>query len=342
MKIQESRLVESTGRIVAHFRDRYVVRTPAGDRDARLAGKLRHAAAQSEDLPAVGDFVILHESTDAGGAVRIESVLPRRSAIVRRLPGDETRGQVLASNVDVAVIVVALSHRLSVRRIERYLVLAWESGATPLIALSKADLAVDVDAAIAEVRGVAPGVDILALSVVRGDGLAALADRIAPGVTAVLLGSSGVGKSTLVNALLGEVHQRIGATRADGAGRHTTTHRELLELPNGGCIIDTPGLRELELREGDDGVARSFSDVEAIATRCRFADCAHETEPECAVVAAVAEGQLARDRLESWRALRRELAFLARKENVIAADAAKRHAKSLDRLGRARLREKYD
>lgn len=332
----------ATGRVVAHFRGRYVVRIDALDRDATLGGRLLHQATSAIELPAVGDLVAISGGPGDAGIARIDGVLPRTSAFVRKAAGNATEPQVLAANVDLAIIASALPHDLSVRRIERYLTLAWESGATPLVVLTKCDLAEDVEMAVAEVQRAAVGVDVIALSTVDGRGLPELAARIAPGSTAVLLGSSGVGKSTLINALLGAERQRTSAIRDDGTGRHTTTHRELVELPNGGFLIDTPGLREVQLWTADEGVERSFDDVASLASRCRFADCAHETEPDCAVLAAVADGKLAADRLESWRSLRRELAFLARKQDVAAAANAKRHAKSAERLGRARLKEKYD
>jgi ribosome biogenesis GTPase len=249
---------------------------------------------------------------------------------------------VLAANVDLALIVSALPRDLNARRLERYLTLAWESGATPLIVFTKADLVENVRAAVAKAYAIAIGAEVLAISARTNVGIDQLSARIAPGMTAVLLGSSGVGKSTLVNALLGAERQRTSPVRDDGAGRHTTTHRELVELPNGGFLIDTPGLREVGLWAADAGIEQSFTDVEALAAGCRFADCAHQSEPDCAVLFAVAEGRLDAGRLESWRALTRELAFLERKQNAAAAERAKRHAKSLERLGRARLKEKYD
>lgn len=332
------------GRIVAHFRGRYVVRLRDDHRehDAVPSGRIFHEAASGADLPAVGDYVVLGGRAGAEGAARIERVLPRRSAFVRKAAGESTEPQVLAANVDVALIATALPHDLSLRRIERYLTLAWESGAVPVVLLTKCDLADDVSEIVAEAQRVAIGVDVIAVSSISREGICEVASRIPPGSTAVLLGSSGAGKSTLVNALLGVERQRTSDVRGDGTGRHTTTHRELLDLPNGGFLIDTPGLREVQLWTADEGIERSFDDVESLAALWRFANCAHDTEPECAVLAAVAGGALDAERLESWRALRRELAFLARKQDAEAAAAAKRHAKALDRLGRARLKEKYD
>ena len=217
--------MEITGRIVAHHRGRYIVRTGEIDRDAVVVGRLMHQIVDATSLPAVGDYVTLAATTAADGITRIESVLPRRGAFVRKAAGESTQPQVMAANVDLALIASALPHDLNLRRLERYLTLAWESGATPIIVLTKADLVVDVDVALDEARRVAVGADVIAISTRTHLGIANLAARIQPGMTAVLLGSSGVGKSTLVNALLGEERRRTSAIRDDGTGRHTTTHR---------------------------------------------------------------------------------------------------------------------
>jgi ribosome biogenesis GTPase len=341
MTILDSAPVETTGRIVAHHRGRYVVQTGQSHRDAIVSGRFMHHVADPIDLPAVGDFVVLAAAATEGTS-RIESVFPRRSAFIRKAAGDSTTAQVIAANVDLALIATALPHDLNPRRLDRYLSLAWESGAVPIVVLTKSDLVDDVEFAVAEVSRIAVGVDVIVISSLTMTGLPTLAARIEPGLTAVLLGSSGVGKSSLVNALLGAERQRTSAVRDDGSGRHTTTHRELLELPNGGFLIDTHGLREVGLWSSIAGLEQSFGDIEGLSSSCRFADCAHETEPDCAVLEAVAAGTLDAGRLESWRALRRELAFLERKQDAALAAEAKRFAKSLDRLGRARLREKYD
>ena len=342
MTIRAPNPVEITGRVVAHHRGRYVVRVDGTDRDAIVGGRFMHDLVDATALPAVGDFVLLADTPAEDGITRIERVLPRRGVFIRKAAGESAEPQVMAANVDLALIATALPHDLNLRRLERYLTLAWESGATPIVVLTKADLVDDVAAAIAEASRVAVGVDVIAISTQTMTGIAELAARIERGMTAVLLGSSGVGKSTLVNALLGAERQRTAAIREDGKGRHTTTYRELLELPNGGFLIDTPGLREVGLWMAESGIERSFDDVESLAKDCRFADCAHQTEPDCAVLTAVANGILDADRLDSWRALHRELAFLERKQDPTAAAEAKRYAKSLDRLGRARLKEKYD
>lgn len=325
-------------RVVAEHRDRYVVRAADGERAAVLAGRLRHQARTREDLPATGDWVAVD---DADGTAAIHAVLPRRGLFRRKAAGDTTEAQVLAANVDVALVAAALPADVNARRIERYLALAWESGAVPVVLLTKADLVDDVDAAVRGVRAVAPGVDVAAVSSVTGEGVDALARWLKPGRTAVLLGSSGVGKSTLANLLLGADALRTGAVRGDGKGRHTTTHRQLVRLENGALLIDTPGMRELQLWTADAGLESAFADVEALAARCRFADCAHDSEPGCAVRAAAESGALDLARLESWRRLRRELAWLELRQDEAAAAAERARVKTIHRAQRAHCRNKY-
>jgi ribosome biogenesis GTPase len=330
----------SAARVVAEHRERYVVSDAGGEHSAVVAGRMRHAAASREHLPAVGDWIGVSRSAGDGTAI-VRFVVPRRGAFVRNAAGDATAAQVVAANVDVALIATALSGDLSTRRLERYLTLAWESGATPVIVLTKADLSDDVGSAVAKASLSAPGADVVAISTVTGVGLDLLAERLHPGRTAVLLGSSGVGKSTLVNRLLGAEHLRTSAVGEDGRGRHTTTHRELVRLANGALLIDTPGMRELQLWTAEDGLGAAFADLEEIALDCRFRDCEHATEPGCAVLDAVERGSLAPERLEHWRQLRRELAYLERKRDELATAEARARIKSLTRGLRSRLRDKY-
>lgn len=325
-------------RVVAEHRDRYLIHTPHGERAAVLSGRLRHQARTREDLPATGDWVVVDEGH---GTAAIHAVLPRRSLFRRKAAGDTTEAQVLAANVDVAFVAAALPADVNARRIERYLALAWESGAVPVVLLTKADLVDDVDAAVRGVRAVAPGVDVAAVSSLTGAGVDALARWLRPGRTAVLLGSSGVGKSTLTNLLLGTGALRTGAVRDDGRGRHTTTHRQLVRLANGALLIDTPGMRELQLWTADAGLEAAFADVEGLAARCRFGDCAHRTEPGCAVRAAVEHGALEPARLESWRRLRRELAWLELRQDEAAASAERARMKTVQRAYRVHTRRKY-
>jgi ribosome biogenesis GTPase len=248
----------------------------------------------------------------------------------------------VAANVDVALLISALPDDLNPRRLERYLTLTWESGALPVAVITKTDLSADVPAAIAAVRAAAPGVDVIAVSAVTGDGMDTLRALLPAGRTTVLLGSSGAGKSTLVNRLLGDDRMRTADVRQDGRGRHTTTHRELVRLAGGALLIDTPGMRELQLWAGDTGLEGAFSEVEELARGCRFGDCRHETEPGCAVRGAVSDGRLDVARLESWRALQRELAYLARRQDEVAAAAERARVKAIHRAQRARLRRKRE
>ena len=327
-------------RVVAEHRGRYVVGTEAGDRSAVLAGRLRHVVAARDERPTTGDWVVVSVA-DGDGTTTIHGVLPRRSAFVRKAAGETTEAQVVAANVDVALIATALPADLSMRRLDRYLTLAWESGATPVVVLTKADLSEDLGAAVASVRASVYGTDVVAVSAATGEGVDALVEHLCPGTTAVLLGSSGVGKSTLVNRLLRSEHLRTAAVRDDGRGRHTTTHRELVKLANGALLIDTPGMRELQLWSADAGLGTTFADVDALADACRFRDCAHAGEPGCAVAEAVGDGRLAAERLQHWHQLRRELAYLARKQDEAAAAADRARTRSLTRAARTRIRQKY-
>ena len=300
-------------RVVAQHRGAYVVHDGDGDAWAEIAGRLRHDAASPADFPAIGDWVAIRRRPDGAGAI-VHAVLPRRTAFSRKTAWTETVEQVLAANVDVAFLVSTLTDELSPRRLERYLTTAWESGAEPVIVLNKADLCADPLPFVAEVEAVAIAVPVVVTSAETGAGVEELRAWLPPGRTGALLGSSGVGKSSLVNQLVGEERQLTREIRSDGVrGRHTTTHRELIPLPDGGLLLDTPGMRELQLWEADDGFDATFQDVAALAADCRFTDCAHETEPGCAVQEAIAGGTLASERLQSYRKLQSELAHLERR-----------------------------
>jgi ribosome biogenesis GTPase len=306
------------GRVVIEDRGSYLVRTAAGEVRATVSGRYRHEAAIDRTMifPAVGDWVALQGTPDTGHRI-VQGVLPRRTAIVRRAPTDSSAPeQVLGANIDVVLVMTSLNHELNPRRLERYLALAWGSGAQPVVVLSKADLAPDHDAALSAVAAVAGGAPIHLVSSITGLGLDGLLARLAPGRTVAIIGSSGVGKSTLVNALAGELVEVTGEIREDDArGRHTTSRRHLVLLPGGGLVLDTPGMRELGLVEADAGLDEVFEDVDALATECRFADCLHETEPGCAVRAAVDDGRLDPRRLASRQKLERELARAERQRD---------------------------
>ena len=321
-------------RVAAQHRGGYVVYAESGERPAEVAGQLRHAALGHADLPAVGDWVAVRDAPEADAAT-IHALLPRRTVFSRKAAGDGAVEQVVAANVDVVFLVGAFGADLNVRRLERYLAAGWDSGADPVVVLNKSDLADDLADATAAVEAVAVGVPVHVVSAADGTGLEGLARHLEGNRTAALLGSSGVGKSSLVNRLLGSERQDVAELRADGRGRHTTTYRELIPLPRGGLVLDTPGMRELGLWDADEGVDQTFADVAALAAACRFRDCAHEGEPGCAVLAAVADGRLAAERLESYRKLLRELRHLELKGDPRAvAEARKRRrrfARSLRR-----------
>jgi ribosome biogenesis GTPase len=293
------------------------VRTGTGELLAEPAGSLRHEARGPEDLPAVGDWVALRPLAGGRRAV-VQAVLPRRTAFLRRAAGDRTVAQVLAANVDTVFLVMGLDRDFNPRRIERALVLAWESGAEPVVLLNKKDVCPDVESRRIEVERVAPGVPVRVIAAKPGQGLEALSTWLQPGRTIALLGSSGVGKSTLVNRLLGRERQKTREVRAsDQRGRHTTTHRELVVLPNGALLVDTPGLRELQLWSEGSGLAAAFEDLTAISASCRFRDCRHDREPGCAVRAAVERGELDPSRLDSYLKLQAELTSLEVRENPL-------------------------
>jgi ribosome biogenesis GTPase len=320
-------------RVAVEHRIEYVLYSELGELRAELAGRLRHAG----EHPAVGDWVAIAPRPDEGRAT-IQGIVERRSAFVRKVAFAETKPQVVAANVDVVFVVCGLDHNFNVRRIERFLTLGWESGAQPVVLLTKADLADSVEASVAEIESIAYGVPVHAVAAPRGDGVETVRSYIPPGKTAALLGSSGVGKSTLVNALVGEEILQTQAIREDGRGRHTTTHRELVRLPGGGLVLDTPGMRELQLWDASEGLEAAFQDIDTLVRECRFPDCAHRTEPDCAVRAALENGTLDAERYESWGKLQRELERLERRQDGRAQSEAR---KERARFARAMRKTSY-
>ena len=301
-------------RVLREDRGRYRVHD-GEERSAEVSGRFRHDVADRTDFPAVGDWVAVR-APEGDGPCTVAAVLPRASVFVRRAVGETTEAQVVAANIDTVFVMSGLDHDFNLRRIERYVAAAWESGAQPVVVLNKADLAEDIEGCVAQAELAAPGVPVVALSAREGSGLDALAPWLVPGASIALLGMSGVGKSTLVNVLLGEERLATNEVRdGDSRGRHTTTHRELVPLPGGAILIDTPGMRALGLWSGDDALEDTFPEIEALARDCRFGDCSHEREPGCAVVAAELAGGLDPGRLESWRKLQRELRWLAGKQD---------------------------
>jgi len=304
---------------------------------AEPSGKFRKESEDGGDWPTVGDWVSVEFQVGQANAL-IQRILPRRSRFVRKVAGKQIAEQVIVANIDVALVVAALDGDFNVRRIERYLAQCWESGARPAIVLNKADVCEESAELAAEIEGIAMGAPVLLVSAKTGEGLDALEASFQRGQTIVLLGSSGVGKSTLVNRLLDEERQPTHAVReSDSRGRHTTTSRELFLLPSGAMIIDTPGLRELQLWNAMEGLTQTFADVDELAAQCRFSDCRHAKEPGCAVQGALTSGTLGADRLESWRKLRREQEFLLRKTDPETGAAQKKRIKILMR----QVRQKY-
>jgi ribosome biogenesis GTPase len=321
-------------RVVRSARGHAIVALSGGVQRAKLAAALIKGAASGTSLPVVGDWVAVRDSEELEVPL-VEAVLERFSVITRGDPGDVGGPQALAANVDVVFVVHPIAAEPNLRRIERELALAWESGAVPVVVLTKADLAADPAAALAAVEAVAPGTDVRLTSALTGAGVAEALEYLAEQRTAVLIGPSGAGKSTLVNALLGEQRQATREVRvSDGRGRHTTIARELIQMPGGGMIIDTPGLRALALTGSEEGIAAAFADVEAAAERCRFRDCAHSGEPGCAVAAAVESGALPADRLESYHKLVREARVAAAKGDARLRAEEQRRWKAISKAAK--------
>ena len=325
------------GRVTIQHRGAYVLLAEEGEVWAEIRGRLRHAADSTSDLPAVGDWVA-YNRPDGAERASVEAILPRRSAFRRKQAGHETAEQVVAANVDVLFLVTSLNHDLNVRRLERYMTLAWESGADPVVVLTKADLCPDIGPALALVETVTFGVPVHVTSSLTGAGFDDVRACLDGGRTGAAIGSSGVGMSTLIKGLCGVERLATREIRDDGRGRHTTTHRELIVLPGTGCVIDTPGMRELQLWDSAEGLERAFEDVDELIAECRFSDCAHESEPGCAVRAALADGRLDAERFESYTKLQRELRYLEIRHDARARSEERKRWRAINKEARTRAR----
>ncbi len=312
---------ELRARVISQEKGIYKIQSGTAVKLAEISGKYRYETQTVFDYPAVGDYVIAMWPEDDSNAV-ITGLLPRKSCFIRRAAGVGKQEQVVAANIDTVFICMSLNNNFNIRRLERYLSAAYESGAAPVVVLTKSDLCSDVESKILEAQNAAPGVDVLAISSLDED-YEAVVNYILPGKTVAFIGSSGVGKSTLINKLTGTDSIATREIGNDDKGRHTTTHRELITLPNGAFVIDTPGMRELGMWDSGDGIDAAFADIEELSRACRYADCTHTSEPECAVLRALADGTLDAARLASYRKLKTENDYAADNSRYLEAKRTK-------------------
>lgn len=330
----------TVGRIAVEHKERYEIYTEQGEVPGEITGKFRFEAERREDFPAVGDWVVIHVITEDHFAL-IHAVLPRRTKFSRKVAGSTTEEQIMAANIDTAFIVSGLDEDFNLRRIERYLLLTQQSGAEAVVLLNKADLCSDAQEKYEAVRSVAPSVPVYIVSALLHQGLDVIRSHCTAGKTASLLGSTGVGKSTIVNALIGDAVQKVQEVREEsGKGKHTTTRRELFILPGGGLLIDTPGMRELQLWSSEESLSNTFEDVESLARQCRFRDCRHAEEPGCAVQKAVVEGLLDPARFRNYLKMQKEIRYLELRQDANAARAEKIRWKKISILQKRNYKSK--
>ncbi len=309
-------------RVISQEKGRYRIACDGDERLAEISGKLRYETVSSSDYPAVGDYIMVSNTAGSSNAV-IHKVLNRKSVFIRRAAGTAKQEQVVAANVDIVFICMSLNNDFNLRRLERYLSVAWDSGAKPVVVLTKADLCNDIASKRAEVESIAIGVDLLITSSFEDEGIAAVLPYLKSGITASFIGSSGVGKSTLINRLLRSDMIATNGLRNDDKGRHTTTHRELITLENGAMVIDTPGMRELGMWGAESGIDTAFADIESVSANCRYKNCTHTSEPGCAVIAAIESGKLSEERFASYKKLTVENAYAEDSASFLAAKEKK-------------------
>lgn len=321
----------TVSRVISQEKGMYRLVSAQGEKNGEVSGKFHYDVHTRSDYPAVGDFVMADWNEHGGNAV-IHHILPRKSCFIRKAAGDTKQEQVVAANIDIVFLCMSLNNDFNLRRLERYLSIAWESGSTPVIILTKSDLCKDPESRLLEVSVAAAGVDILMTSSLEESSCEQLYPYLTEGKTAAFIGSSGVGKSTLINCLLGENRLHTNGLRNDDKGRHTTTHRELILLPEGGMVIDTPGMRELGMWDAGEGIDRTFADIEELAQECRFRDCTHSGEPGCALQKALESGELSIDRLHSYQKLKKENRYMEDREGYM--DEKKRKFKNIAKINR--------
>lgn len=295
------------GRVISQHKDLYKVMCENGELTTEVSGKFRYEVKKLSDYPAVGDFVMLDRNIDTGGNAIIHAVLTRKSAFIRKMAGTSNKEQIVASNIDTVFICMSLNNDFNLRRLERYLSVAWDSQSTPVVVLTKSDLCDDLEQKIDGVTSTAHGVDVIVTSSINDNDFLTVMDYIQKEKTVAFIGSSGVGKSTLINCLIGEQRLDTKGLRNDDKGKHTTTHRELIMLENGGMVIDTPGMREIGIETAD--FSKTFIDIDRLSSTCKFSNCTHTSEPNCAVQNAILDGSLSAERFSNYNKLKKEAKY---------------------------------